>query len=192
MLTAARSCFGSRGYSATTNRELAAAAGLTAAALYRYFPSKLALFLATVDGAMAELEPVLRAATVDCDSGRAELVALVEAAGSLHAARPDLAAFLSSLPVEMQRNPEIADAMSAEPDPVSRLMADAVERAHAGGELSPHIDPGDVIAMVVACNIGLSLWASAIMPQGSADAIRTYAHLLAGQLFVAAPRSETE
>ena len=184
IIEAARGCFGARGFGATTNREIGDAAGITPAAIYRYFPSKLALFLACVEASLAALEPALRGATADCEGGRDELVALVEAAAALHRERPWLAAFLSSLPVEMKRHPEIAAAMNAEPDAVSRLMAEAVARAHARGQLAPGVEAGHVMAMVIACNMGLSLWGAAIQGEGSAEAMRAYARLLAGGLFV--------
>ena len=183
IIEGARGCFGAKGFGATTNRELADAAGLTPAAIYRYFDSKLALYMATVEGALAELEPVLRASTLECDGGRDELVALAEAAAALHEERPYLASFLSSLPVEMQRNPEIAAEMAAEPDPVSRLVAGAIERAQAAGQLAPDVDAGHAAAMIVACNIGLSLWADPIVQEHSSDAVRALERLVAGSLF---------
>lgn len=183
ILDAARECFGAKGFGLTTNRDVAAAAGITAAAIYRYFDSKLALYMATVEAALSELEPELRRAAEAAEPGVAELVALASAAASVHEQRPYLAAFLSSLPVEMQRNPEIADAMGAEPDPVSRLVGAAVERASERGELAPGVSAEHVASMFVACNIGLSLWAAAIMPGSSSDAMRAFSGLLAGGLF---------
>ena len=45
ILDAARDLFGQRGYASVTNRELAAAAGVTTSALYHYADSKLDLYL---------------------------------------------------------------------------------------------------------------------------------------------------
>lgn len=183
IIEAARGAFGERGFAAARNRDIADAAGLTPAALYRYFDSKLALYMATVRGALSELEPVLRDAAADQPSGRAELVALAHAAGQLHVERPYLAAFLSSLPVEMQRNPEIAEAMDAGPDPVSALVASAFERAESEGELAPGVDAARATEMVIACNIGLSIWAAAITQESSSDAMDAFVQLLSGALF---------
>lgn len=185
ILDAARESFGSKGFGPTTNKDVAGLAGITPAAIYRYFPSKVALYVATVDRAMEELEPPLRRAAEDAEPGRGELVALARGAGRLHEERPYLAAFLSSLPVEMQRHPEIAEAMTAEPDPVSTLVASAVERAKERGELRADATPEHVVSMIIACNIGLSLWASAIVPEPSSDAMDAFAELLAGALFAA-------
>jgi len=66
VLEAAR-CFGTRGFRGTTTRDIAAAVGITEAALYRYFPSKEAIYGALLDARMAvpeviaALEPFARA-----------------------------------------------------------------------------------------------------------------------------------
>src|SRR6185295_14928897 len=65
ILEAARACFAQRGYGATTNREIADKAALTPAALYQYFDSKLALFMATVRDAESVLTPRYRTAIAD-------------------------------------------------------------------------------------------------------------------------------
>jgi AcrR family transcriptional regulator len=49
ILREAMRCFASTGYRGTTTREIAASSGITEAALYRYFPSKQALYDALID-----------------------------------------------------------------------------------------------------------------------------------------------
>ena len=46
LMLAGLQCFAERGYHATTTRDIAAAAGMSSAALYVYFPSKLELLFA--------------------------------------------------------------------------------------------------------------------------------------------------
>ena len=66
LLEAAR-CFSTRGFRGTTTRDVAAAVGITEAALYRYFASKEAMYVALLDErmavpeVMATLEPFARA-----------------------------------------------------------------------------------------------------------------------------------
>src|SRR5262245_25185081 len=57
ILAEATRCFAARGFAGTTTRELAAGAGVTEAALYRYFPSKEALYTALIDAKMATPSP---------------------------------------------------------------------------------------------------------------------------------------
>jgi len=66
ILHEAARCFSTRGFRGTTTRDVAAAVGITEAALYRYFPSKEAMYVALLDERMAvpetiaALEPVAR------------------------------------------------------------------------------------------------------------------------------------
>jgi AcrR family transcriptional regulator len=53
ILAAARSLFAERGFDATTTRDLAAAADINDALIYRYFPDKHAILAALVDEAIA-------------------------------------------------------------------------------------------------------------------------------------------
>jgi AcrR family transcriptional regulator len=51
-------CFAAKGFRGTTIRELAGGVGLTEAALYRYFPSKEALYQAIIDEKIAAPDPI--------------------------------------------------------------------------------------------------------------------------------------
>jgi AcrR family transcriptional regulator len=56
ILIAARSLFAERGFHATTTRDLAAAADINDALIYRYFPDKQAILAALMDEAIAVFE----------------------------------------------------------------------------------------------------------------------------------------
>jgi AcrR family transcriptional regulator len=58
ILRAAAGCFGTRGFHGTTTRDVAAAVGITEAALYRYFESKEAMYAAILEERMATPNPV--------------------------------------------------------------------------------------------------------------------------------------
>jgi AcrR family transcriptional regulator len=62
-------CFASNGYRGTTTREIAAAVGITEAALYRYFPSKQSLYDALIDAKIAgpPIQELAQAAVRDRD-----------------------------------------------------------------------------------------------------------------------------
>jgi AcrR family transcriptional regulator len=67
ILSAAAQCFGTRGFHGTTTRDIAAAVGITEAALYRHFSGKEAIYAAILDERMvatdllAPLDPAVRA-----------------------------------------------------------------------------------------------------------------------------------
>src|SRR5262245_3845406 len=56
ILREAAALFGTRGFKGTTTRDVAGRVGLTEAALYRYFPSKEAMYSAILDQRMAAPE----------------------------------------------------------------------------------------------------------------------------------------
>jgi AcrR family transcriptional regulator len=65
ILRAAAECFGTRGFRGTTTRDVAAAVGITEAALYRHFPGKEAIYAAILDKRIAEPDLV---AHLDADA----------------------------------------------------------------------------------------------------------------------------
>lgn len=58
ILREAARCFGTRGFRGTTTRDVAAAVGITEAALYRHFPGKEAIYTAILDARMAVPEVI--------------------------------------------------------------------------------------------------------------------------------------
>jgi len=58
ILRAAAQCFGTRGFHGTTTRDVAAAVGITEAALYRYFTGKEAIYCAILDARIAAPDPI--------------------------------------------------------------------------------------------------------------------------------------
>ena len=79
ILREAAQLFGSHGFNGTTTRDVAARVGLTEAALYRYFPSKQAMYEAILDERMARpdlLEPLEPLAAAGDDRGVSNGLAL--------------------------------------------------------------------------------------------------------------------
>jgi hypothetical protein len=105
---------------------------------------------------------------------------------AVHEKDPTLAAFLSVLPNELQRHPELAQHIMPGRGDVAAIMSGVVERAVASGEL----DAKNAIRaaeMFIACMMGLSQYA---VLKGRGRPIATaFADLLAGRLFTPAPRA---
>src|SRR5689334_4228869 len=89
VLTAAVRCFAKRGYHATTIEDLVTATGLSRGALYLYFPSKEALYLALADRWNCGLEAAIqRQVTPDMSPG-AILQVVIEVTGAHVAAEAE-------------------------------------------------------------------------------------------------------
>jgi len=107
VLAAARRQFAAHGYSATSNKTVAAAAGLAHTAIYNHFGSKAQLFTAVFvdvqDLLIAELDRSVRAAPDEPAFPRA----LLDAIEGLRAADPSYVEFLASMYIEVRRDPEL-------------------------------------------------------------------------------------
>jgi AcrR family transcriptional regulator len=107
MLRSARRGFAAHGYAATSNRAVAAEAGLAHTAIYNHFGSKADLFTAVFvdvqDLLIAELHRSVRA-----EPARPPFPgALLDAIESLRSADPSYVEFLASMYVEVRRHPEL-------------------------------------------------------------------------------------
>jgi AcrR family transcriptional regulator len=188
ILGAARHCFARTGFGGTTNRDIADRVGITTAAIYQYFDSKTALYLAAVRDAQAELVPEFERAVAEETSTRAAFRALLSASARLHVRDPSLASFLSAIPVEMQREAAIAEAMTATPSPVLAVVARMVERGVRAGEIDRR-DEDRVVAVFLAATMGFSLYAATIESGNFAATMGAFLDLLDGGLVRDRPRA---
>lgn len=189
VLSAARVCFARSGFAVTTNRDIADLAGVTPAALYQYFDSKVALYAAVAHEAAATVATHMRSQTVAQDSAVASLAAIVRSLIALHEQDRSLAAFLSALPGELQRHPELAHSFVPGRDAkLSTVMGEIVERAVTLGEIEAR-DGRRVAEMFIACMMGLSQYA--VFVRDGAQPATAFADLLEGRLFVRAKARPT-
>jgi AcrR family transcriptional regulator len=139
ILREASACFASRGFNGTTTRELAARVGITEAALYRYFPSKEALYAAIVERKMgsAELTAVVTDAARAGDD-RAAFTGLARAILERNEADPE---FLRILLFTALEGHALAEPFfAARVRPLREFVTDYLERRMREGGLR-HVDP---------------------------------------------------
>lgn len=109
VLVAARRQFAAHGYAGTSNRTVAAAAGLAHTAIYNHFGSKARLFTAVFldvqDLLIAELERSARESSTEPPLPWA----LLDAIEALRTADPSYVEFLASMYVEVRRHPELRE-----------------------------------------------------------------------------------
>ena len=181
IVASARVCFARTGYAGTTNQQIADHAGISTAAIYQYFDSKTELYLATVRDANEEIVPHYRRAAAEATSLRGALRAVLTASARLHALDPSLTAFLSALPVEMQRHEELSRAMKG-PSEIVEIFSDIVDGGVRSGEISAALAPR-LLLLFVACTMGLSLFAASIDGTQLSAIADSFSDLLDGTLF---------
>ena len=180
ILVAARDCFARMGFERATNRDIAAAAGITAAALYRYYDSKADLYAGAVRDNLAVLVPRMREAVESAPNARAAIASLLR--GAVDKEQLAASRFLTGVSTEMQRHPEVARCMLADPGEVYALVRGAMERGVRNGEL-PRDKLEPAVALVVASLMGLSDYTATLGQRQGQQALSGLLALLEGQLF---------
>jgi AcrR family transcriptional regulator len=182
IVEAACECFGEKGYEQTTNRDIGDRAGVTAPAIYQYFDSKQALFLECFRTAHRDVVAYLRGAVAGTNTSREALKALTVAYAETWRIFPAASAFLSSIPGEIRRHPEIAPMLAAEPNTVLTIITEIVERGVQSGEIDPAISAA-IESMSLAITLGLAQKGALHGPYGVQDAAQGYASLFDGVAF---------
>jgi len=183
ILRAARESFAAGGYRRASNQAIAAAAGVTANALYHYFASKADLFAAAHEAALAVLLDAYRVAAAGSREPVEQLCALVEANVTLNRAHPGLAEFLATAPLEARRHPELAAKLGARGDEVSALLREILEAGARAGRLQAGLDVDATVALLTAASFGLA-WIHGVLPSAEAHeaALRAFQSLIRGTL----------
>jgi AcrR family transcriptional regulator len=160
-LRAARLAFAEVGYAATTNRELAARAGITTAAIYHYFPSKADLYLAVLE----ELDVIVSSAFEEAAAGLHGLIprfcAVLDSAVALNRGDPSVAAFVVGVGVEARRHPELAELIRHRPARSTAFIHRLVAEAREAGELSPGVDARGLEDLLNSVLSGLARFSTA-------------------------------
>ena len=146
--------FAERGYESTTNRLLAAAADLTAGAVYHHYGSKLAVYVAVHD-ARRQVSTRFSGAIAALPTFLGQVEALLDEAHAMNVEDPSLARFLGTFRVDVQRHPHIGEAIKAREQVTSGMVEGIVDLGINTGELSRD-DRQAVIAMLRAFLVGLT------------------------------------
>jgi AcrR family transcriptional regulator len=155
ILDAARRLFAERGYGAVTNKELAAAAGLTPAALYHYVESKLDLYVAVHDDMQAGIYDRFQQAEAGADTFLGKLEAVLDTAHDLNEEDPTLARFVGVVRADTRRHDEIRDRLGVDARRRERFFVQMVEAGVRSGEIRPE-DRQMVDAFVRTLLVGLT------------------------------------
>ncbi|MTD16268.1 TetR family transcriptional regulator [Nakamurella sp. YIM 132087] len=161
------------GYHAATLRGIAAAAGMSAAAIYDRHPNKQSLLVAALDLTMDEIDGRMAAAAAEAEPGAARMGLLVEALALYHLHRRDLA-FLGASEMRSLIPPHRAR-ITARRDAVQHRLDAQIDMGVAAGELRP-VWPTRVAGRAIStmCT-SLPQWFSHNGPADAGTVARAYA-----------------
>jgi len=184
IMSAAMDYIAEVGYAKATMKSIAEQAGLTSAAIYHYFPSKVELVTATLNALIDEVMVRLARAVDVPGTLRQRFIALLDEAIACVRDYPSVARFDATVYLESARYPNLGAAVArrqrAEETLYSRLVADAV----AAGEVSAGIDPQSVVDMLTSLTWGLTHLSATATDDRHRAAVRATEALLAGILLV--------
>lgn len=151
----ARRLFAERGYGAVTNKDVAAAAGITPGALYHYVESKLDLYVAVHRDMQRRVYGRFVAAVEGSDTFIGQLEGVLEAAHELNCEDHTLALFVGAVRTDMHRFPEVADRLAYSVEERDAFFMSIVDVGVASGEVSS-ADRGLVAEFIRIMLIGLT------------------------------------
>ncbi len=135
ILDVARSAFASGGYDSSTNRDLAAQVGITAGALYYYYPSKLDLYLAVHDDVQQRVYGKFNEAVDGAQRFLDAFDSVLDVAHQLNEADPTIAAFIGVTRADMRRHPEIATSLADHTERRSAFFERLIDTGVGSGEI---------------------------------------------------------
>jgi AcrR family transcriptional regulator len=176
----ARRLFAARGYGGVTNKELAAASGITTAALYHYVESKLDLYVAVHHDMQRRVYGRFVEAVAASDTFLGQFEGLLEAAHRMNVEDHTLAWFVGTVRSDMLRFPEIAERLARADAARDEFFVGIVDTGVATGEVRAD-DRERVAEFIRIMLIGLTEGTSqnAAQHRSAIDAIRA---LLRGEL----------
>jgi AcrR family transcriptional regulator len=175
ILDNARRLFGEGGYAAVTNKDLAAAAGITTSALYHYADSKLDLYVMVDVDAQSCIYARFRRAVACHDTFIGKLEAVLDLASDMHEEDPSLTRFIGTVRSDMRHHPEIAERLAHLVREREEFFFGLIDVGIATGEICPE-DRELVIEFIRTVFIGLTeVTTSARRYRRSVDAIKAVA-----------------
>ncbi|MYQ30631.1 TetR/AcrR family transcriptional regulator [Streptomyces sp. SID4956] len=167
------------GYGNATMKSIAERAGLTGAAIYRYFPSKQALVCAILGEVVDDIMDRLDRATRVEGSLRVRFVSFLEEAIASTRDYPSAMRLHEVVQLEVGRHPEFVEVLRARQVAEEKLYDRLIEDAVITGELPPDVDRRAICDMLLSIVWGLTHLAAVAPPDRHAAAVRQVEELLA-------------
>lgn len=183
VLPAARRLFAERGFAQATFKDVAAAVGLTHAALYAYFDNKADLYLATLDDTQALLLPEYRRAIAEGTNLRERIAGVLMASAHAHDRDSSVSGFLAAVPIEIRRHPELLARMAGRPDAIFAALEALFDEARASGELAVEASNAELISAFFGGGVGVALFQYGMHAVELSGAMAVFVRLLAGTAF---------
>ena len=156
LLIEARRSFATEGFDATTNKKLAQSVGITTAAIYHYFPSKVEMYVAVFKD-VQELVCQTIQSSISQDVEISEKISkMVDALAALTVREPAVVSFVLSVSSEAHRHPEVLEAVLPVRGQISAILLEMCNTAVNRGEINSDISAQSLEDMLIVILAGLA------------------------------------
>lgn len=173
IVAAAMACFRRRGFHQASMHEICEMAGLSAGALYRYFPSKADIILAIADEDQRETEALIESIAAGADITESLTGIAREVVSRCRENQPLTADVLA----EAMRDPALAKRFAGRVCEMQERLAGAIAAGQRRGSVEREVDPETAARLVTLMIDGLVLRAAIVGADGGeqlAEAFRTF------------------
>ena len=129
IIECARDRFATDGFEGTTNKEIAALAHVSSAALYHYFPSKADIYVAVCEAITETLADIFVHACESQPTLLGRLEALFQDVGTLGAKSPTSIGFITGISAVVRKHPEVSRGTDRFGQEFRRLTIELIETA---------------------------------------------------------------
>lgn len=183
LLLAARRLFADKGYTQTTFKDIGQALGLSHAALYAYFPSKKALYLATVADAQASLMPYYLEALGKEKHLKGRIRHILLATAHEHDKDSSLTGLLAAVPIEIRRHAELYEALADGNNALMKALETMFAEAKQNNEITSDASPSDLIAALLGGGVGVALFQYGLKDANLTRTMEVFVSLIDATLF---------
>ena len=178
ILSVARKQFAEKGFSQTTFKDVGREAGMTHAALYSYFASKIELYVATLIDTQGVLLPEYLRAIEECSTLRERFKRILMASAAASNRDATVTGFLAAVPIEIRRHPELLSELLKHNNGVYQALIDMFEDAKRNGELNSALTTENLISAFFGGALGVSLFHYGMHSTQLTDAMTIFATLI--------------
>ncbi len=186
LLEEARRSFATEGFDATTNKCLARSVGITTAAIYHYFPSKVDMYVAVFMDVQKMVCETIED-SVSADRAITENISsMVDALAALTRREPAVVSFVLSVSAEAHRHPELMKAVLPIGGQIGKILLTISEIAVERGEVNSEISARSLEDMLMVVLAGLARFNMVYRDaKRTAELIKSMKLLIAGAAFKA-------
>jgi len=183
ILPAARRLFAEKGYAQTTFKLVGKAVGVSHAALYSYFDSKLDLYLASLEHTQALLLPHFLAGFEQGDTLKSRLTLVFQAIAKEHDKDATITGFLAAVPIEMRRHEELDKVLNGADDPIFDVLEQLFQGAIDQGEIKAGVSAANLVTALLGGGVGVALFSYGFASDNLSEPMSVFIDLIEGNLF---------